>query len=802
MRSGPRGYLLITLVALACGKGSSSSTPASDEVAIVKARAIDFQALTDPSLDLTNSGVSAAAAGVVRSATSLSGTWAPKSQTCSDGTVVQGSWPDIDYCDDGSGASWSPSTHFSRLLTLAQAYRLPATVSTLHGDAGLRAKIEQVLQVTPTFYSAARCKAQVQSASMNWWFCEVGAPMSLAPALLLMDGEADGSIFASARDALAGNICPDRDWNTPPFTCNNSIKLTGENLAWVAMSRLLYALFAPAGADPKALLLSVRHSMSLSAEQAVNYGDGIQPDGSFHQHGAQVYTGGYGAAFADDITRFMSLTSGTGFALEPDALDRTIHYLADGTRWAVFGPSYDVSVISREVSRPNHSAVTALRAMLRMALIPSARQAEFQSSAGQQLAAWKSAGKGLGFVEAPLASRFQALQSSPAWPSGHRHYPDSDHTIHRRAGWFTSVKMLSTRSKSGELVNTENRLGSRQSDGRFNLLLTGKELPFDNSAPALDWARLPGITVQRRSSGAAEASYGLGKRAFVGGTGDGVNGVSAMDFQALPPASTPGATVLTAKKSWFFFDEGVVFLGADIASPADDPVETVVEQWVLSSASELLTGSDGTSKADMGWQASLNVRWLAADGVGYWFPGGQQVTAMRQTQTGDWSTIGVSSGAVSKPVLTLLLSHGTRPTAGSYAYAILPRFDAAALAGFDVAPPVTILRNDATAAVVLHQAGGTSQLGAVFWTAGAPAATGGGLSVASDVPSTVWATSEGATVTVSAADPARTGGSMTLTLPGSLQVVSADPGVTVTSGAGQTTVSGPRDGTTWRAVVH
>jgi len=223
--------------------------------------------------------------------------------------------------------------------------------------------------------------------------------------------------------------------------------------------------------------------------------------------------------------------------------------------------------------------------------MPTTRQAEFQASAGQQLAAWRAAGKGLGFVEAPLAARVQALGGAPAWPSGHRHYPDSDHTIHRRPGWYASVKMLSTRTRSGELVNGEDQLGSRQSDGRFHLFLTGQELPFDNSAPALDWSRLPGITVQRRSSGAADAGYGLGKHAFVGGTGDGVNGVSAMDFEALPPAVAPDAPVLTAKKSWFFFDEGVVFLGADITCPADDPVETVVEQWVLSNAAAPLDGS-------------------------------------------------------------------------------------------------------------------------------------------------------------------------------------------------------------------
>ena len=98
---------------------------------------------------------------------------------------------------------------------------------------------------------------------------------------------------------------------------------------------------------------------------------------------------------------------------------------------------------------------------------------------------------------------------SPAWPAGHQHYYDSDYTVHRRPGWFASIKMFSARTKSGERTNDENILGSRQSDGRFYLVLDGDEYFGSNVWPAFDWTRLPGITVEQKSD-AANDIYGFG----------------------------------------------------------------------------------------------------------------------------------------------------------------------------------------------------------------------------------------------------------------------------------------------------
>ena len=157
---------------------------------------------------------------------------------------------------------------------------------------------------------------------------------------------------------------------------------------------------------------------------------------------------------------------------------------------------------------------------------------------------------------------------------------------------MASVKMFSTRTKSGERTNGENLLGSRQSDGRFHLVLRGNEYFGRDVWPAFDWTRLPGTTVEQKADAAGD-TYGFGRNAIAGGTGDGRNGVTAMDLQPLN-------SNLTAKKAWFFFDDAIAFLTNSITSPSANRVETVVNQWpLMNPSSTLVRRGDLISRGDV-----------------------------------------------------------------------------------------------------------------------------------------------------------------------------------------------------------
>jgi chondroitin AC lyase len=334
-----------------------------------------------------------------------------------------------------------------------------------------------------------------------------------------MRGDISDSVYSSCVSTLAFHIgsSPASRGLTGPIP-------TGENLVWSSFTHLSLALLR----DDSVLLGQVRDAMATVC--LTTTGDGIQSDSSFHQHGPQLYTGGYGGSFANDVSRYALLTRGTEFQLTPQAFGSFANYVADGIAWSLYGNYFDVSVVGREVARPSTTGFNGIAALLQAAEVPSPRQAEIRATTSKMLQSWQ-------WVLPPELAALAHDGAAGVWPSGHQHYYTSDYTVHRRPGWFASVRMFSTRTKSGESTNDENLLGSRQSDGRFYLSLSGDDYFGRDIWPAYDWTRLPGITVEQKPDTATDF-YDFGTRAFVGGTGDAQNGVSAMDYAPLRSSLT------------------------------------------------------------------------------------------------------------------------------------------------------------------------------------------------------------------------------------------------------------------------
>jgi len=583
-----------------------------------------------------------------------------------------GSWSDIDYTDTPDGG-WSPWAHTQRLLVMAKAYRTPG--QPYYRDARLRGQIEAALAYVKRFYGASIVPTG------NWWFWTMGIPLDLGPTLVLMRGDVDQQTYDDLVFAmyLRIGVSPTARGIIGPVP-------TGENLVWSCFTHLSLGLLK----DDASMLAAV--SAALSGVVRPSAAEGIKADRSFHQHGAQLYTGGYGGSFAADAARMALITRGTSYALASDALATFSDYVADGIAWSLYGDYFDVSVISREVARPTSTGFQGLAALLQASQFASARQSEIRSAAAMMLRSWRGT---MTPELAGLAAQIESGGFAASWPSGHRHYFASDYSVHRRPGWFASVKMFSTRTKSGERTNDENLLGSRQSDGRFYLVLAGNEYFGRDVWPALDWTRLPGITVEQKA-GAADDTFGYGTRTLAGGTGDGQNGVSAMELAPLESS-------LTARKSWFFFDDAIVFLTSGITSPAPNRVETIVNQWpLMSAASQLARGSD----------------WAHLENVGYWFPAPSNLKTSREGRSGTWAALGASDDATSmtRSFVTLWMDHGTAPVNAAAEYAIVPNISAAAMQQWAATRPLSILANNERVAAVRDNR--TGAVGITFWTPG------------------------------------------------------------------------------------
>ncbi len=659
--------------------------------------------------------------------------------------LEDGSWSDVNYAEVPTG-SWSPWEHFRRMIVMAKAYRTPG--QPYFRDPRLLASINATLRRARDIYGPATFPAG------NWWFWTIGVPLDLGPTLVLMQEDADRDVIDDLTLAIAVKI-----GSSPTSRGISGPVPTGQNLVWSSFTHLYVGLLR----NDLPRLIKVRDAMaSVTLPSAT--AEGIKPDWSFQQHGAQIYTGGYGGSFANDVARYVLLTRETSLALPESSNDAFANYLVEGISWTMYGNYFDVSVIGREVARPTTTGFNGLAGLVQASLVPSSRNAEIRAAAAKMLQTWN------GTLPTELAALTSSIAPSGAsWPSGHRHFFASDYTVHRRAGWFASIKMHSSRTKSGESTNGENLLGSRQSDGRMYLVLDQDDYFGRDVWPALDWARLPGITVELRPD-AASSSYGYGTRALAGGSSDGSNGVSAMEV-------APIGSTLTARKAWFFFDDAIVFLTNGISSPGPWEVETIVNQWAMRATTSTLDTSGGTSP-----------QWLVADRIGYYFPTpGQTIKTFRESRNGSWSSLATSSTGetATTTFLTIAIAHGAQPVNATAEYVIVPDVTPVGLRDWIARHPLSILANSSSVSAVRDLR--TSTLSVVFWRAGA-----GIEGVESDAPLTAQIRDDGANVRVDAADPVNgTTGVIRLTLPG--RFVSTDVRVTAT-GANSTTIEIPRNG--------
>ena len=654
--------------------------------------------------------------------------------------LSDGTWSDINYSDSPDG-SWSPWAHTQRLMVMARAYQTPG--QPFYKSRTLLAQIDASLAQVRRFYGATILPLG------NWWFWTMGIPLDLGPTLVLMRGEIDPNTYDDLVAAIHLRI-----GTSPTSRGLVGPTPTGQNLVWSCFTHLSLALLR----DDQAMLASVGTAMS-SVARPTN-GDGIKRDRSFHQHGPQLYTGGYGGAFANAVAQYALITRATSIGLNAEALASFNDYIADGVAWSLYGDYFDVSVVGREVSRPTTTGFNGLAALLQASEIESPRTAEIRAAAAKMLESWNGT---MGVELAGLAAKIETARYSGRWPSGHRHYFASDYTVHRREGWFASVKMFSTRTKSGESTNGENLLGARQSDGRFYLVLKGNEYFGREIFPSLDWSRLPGTTVELKAD-AANNSYGFGRNTLAGGTSDGRNGVTAMELAALN-------STLTAKKAWFFFDDSIVFLTNSITSSSANQVETIVNQWPLMNANAPLTrGAD----------------WASLENVGYWFPTSTDIRVSRASRTGSWAALGGNTDSTPKthPFATLAFEHGTAPVNATAEYVIVPNITSTQMRDWAAARPLLILANNERVSAVRDTRTGAT--GITFWVAGAIIE---GLQ--SSAPATIYMTEPSTrTLKLYIADTTCAAtGSFQVTIPGSWDVT----GATVASRSSRaTTLTIPR----------
>lgn len=626
-----------------------------------------------------------------------------------------GSWADIPY-GNRNRSSWRPLEHLRRLLALALACQGPG--SNLEGEPALRAAVRRGIA-----YWVER-----DPQSDNWWQNTIGMQQALVPVLLLSREDLMAQAPAVWKGACA------------QLARSHVDKMTGTNLVWEAGN--LLSLGALTDDEP----LIARMLDLITHEIAVTEAEGVQPDFSFHQHGAQLNAGNYGLSFVPTAARNALLVRGTRLEFPQDKIAVLSSFESEFQEWVVWGRYLDLSSCGRQLDMPNAQMGKA-KAIAQAALL----LAQLEPS---QAPHWQG-----------FAARVTGDQPPEAGaPAGDRYYWRSDFLVHRPGRWYASVKMFSTRVLRTETkVNDENLRGYHLSDGMMQLLVRGDE--YENIQPAWDWRKLPGVTFKATTAG---YPYGNSPEtehnpsSFVGGAVDsGAHGegyaVAAMDIVKED---------VSAHKGWFCFPGGIVCLGTAIRSGAPETVTTDINQCLLHGPIDIQRrdGAWVSLPAADGTPLDADIRGLLHDGVGYVLlaPGAWALSA--GPQTGSWSLLhkeGGSPAPVTRQVFNLWVDHGIRPQEGSYAYAVLPRQDREGLAAFVRRPAYRVVANGDIQVVADDDAGVVE---AVFRVPGQSPEAAGLPAFSVDHPCVAIERRQEGRLVFSVADPTQTLESVTLTL--------------------------------------
>jgi chondroitin AC lyase len=641
---------------------------------------------------------------------------------------VNGRWPDVVY-QDTSHTGWSPMVHLDRLRLLARGYA--HSNSEFYQNANLKSSI----------LSAYDAWIARNSQSTNWWNNEIGAPTRLGEIMLLIKMDLSPTQITSganhlARAYMARNVYHDLN--------------TGANRTDRAYVGIMRGILT-------ANTNLVDESFGAIKDTVViTTAEGIQPDYSYHQHGPQLYIGGYGPVYLGTVVQFGLLGEGTGYAYSTDQVKILVDFMTDGVQWFVRGDTIDYTAIGRGVSSP--SSATSANSLIT------------HYSRALQLSNGYRTGELQGIKERLEFSRINKVADPSLALTGNRYFWRSDAMTHHRHGYSVSVKTSSTRTAQPEFGNEAGKKSLHLADGVTLIQRTGSE--YDGIMPAWDWYRLPGTTTQQGTySLKPSPEWGaMGNSNHAGGVSDGTYGVSAFNYNRLGVA---------VKKSWFFFDGEFVALGAAVNAPsATHSVQTSVNQTLLHGNVTYQTTLGPPQVLSTGIATPGDLKWVHHDGVGYVFPNLVSNATIRAVpQTGTWQSIdtGQSNAVVSKEVFSLDLGHGTAVSNGQYAYIVAPGMEASAMAAYASETQIEVLANTSVVQAVRHHQLGITA--ANFWSDSI--STIGDLT--SNKKACVLVRRDGSILEVSISDPTQTNtGTITLHVAAPIEgILSADPGVSI-----------------------
>ena len=567
-----------------------------------------------------------------------------------------GSWPGINY-QDTSKTAFQHRIHLDKMLELARAFRDPG--SPWFGNEKVKSAASRALDHW----------LREDYICENWWWNEIGTPDAMIQTLLVMDDALTEKQRISGMQ-IARRAGLDSGFGARP----------GGDLIKIAGLVGKQALFLRDSAKFSRVVRVIAGEIRFSTER------GLKPDYSFHHRtDGVISTLSYGLAYPSVLAYWAERFKGTRFKFPEEAMHRLVDYYIDGIcKSMAFANVPDIAAKNRGLSRSGALHPFGDDISRRLLKVTSYRNIELKQIA-----------------EIQAGTRKPDL----AW---NVFFPWSEYASHQRPYWFSSVRLSSNRQKQGVEFpyNKESLRMHHLADGANYIQLTGKE--YLDIFPVWDWQKIPGTTnVQRDELMHWREIPKTPKTSFAGAVGDGTYGAVSIQFKSQHDP-------LEARKSWFFFRDGYLCLGAGIRSGAGLTVATTVNQCLLDG--KVTIGSNSRSRIAENKLSSFDdVSWVHHGNVYYLFPDKPNLKLHQGAAEGNWRSIThqdwATNATVSRDVFKLWLEERS-PKDSRYAYIVIPAMEADKHPSRSPSSSIVILKNEASLQAAMDTAIGVGQ--AVF----------------------------------------------------------------------------------------
>ena len=578
---------------------------------------------------------------------------------------------------------------FLRLSVMCQAYRTKG--GELYDNKELGKDIlDAVIWMNENKYKPDK------SVFGNWWDWQVGSPLRFIDCIVLMKDDMTQHQYQKCVEALLAHVSA----GTPIAGDANSM--------WNLFIRLIIGVLT----NDEVYIRSVIDGIDNNWFKYTGFRDGFYTDGSYIMHGAYPYTGSYGASAIESLAKLMYLVNGTVYDISPAGKAQAVKWIRESYAPVIYNGLMMDMVRGRSMSRETEGDHLIGHVVVRSIYLITQTISENDAQQLQRLikywinnATHRSIYYGedvtnnnnyLFFINKLKQLMSDASIQAADKPVFHKQFAAMARIVHSMPEYTFAVSMHSDKVNNFELFNGEALKCWHTASGMTYLYNGDMGQYSDDFWPAIDSYRMPGTTANQNSTAPGNSPNG---DSWVGGTSiDDLYGIAGMYLK-------PAGHTLTAKKSWFMFDDEIVAMGSGISASDNKTVETIIENRKLKPDNDNTFIVDGkTIAASEKTPVLSNPTWMHLSGnaeksdIGYYFPAVADVQLVRDERSGNWREVNsgvlLSHDRILKAnFLTLYVVHGNNPANASYVYLLLPNKSAEQLKQYSEKPDITILEN-------------------------------------------------------------------------------------------------------------